>query len=386
MTKEIDIAIIGGGIAGLSAAIAIEKAGLTAQVFEAAPVIQPLGTSLSLWPNAMTCLTDWGCDVPIRESGHRIGGLAWRRPDGRPYFARDLDDLYDEAGDTGYCIRRADLHDHLLMSLDPSVINLGQRLDQIKPDGDGVILSFAAGEPVRARHVIGADGAWSALRNSVLADGDPTYSGYGAWLGLSSAPAPYDQGDEGCEYIGRKDRLGIFETGTNTRYWFTVANAAKPTAHARSANLQEPLTRLQDWPKALTDVVKGSQDGTVIYVSFYDRPIAKTWGKGPITLIGDAMHPFVPNLGQGACQAIEDAWVLGLGLEQGHQGDALNAWMHRNRHSRLKYMHKTAQKVGTLAQSANPMMRASLNLLGLPPMTRTTTNDLRRQFTRVKPA
>ncbi len=382
MTNEIDIAIVGGGIAGLSAAIAIEKAGLTAQVFEAAPVIKPLGTSLSLWPNAMACLKDCGCDLPVRESGHPIGSLAWRRPDGKPYFARPLDDLYEEVGETGICIRRADLHDHLLMSLDPSVINLGQRLKQIETHSDGATLTFDKGAPVKASQVIAADGAGSSLRKLLLDDGDPTYSGYGAWLGLSSAPAPYNQGDEGCEYIGRKDRLGIFETGNDTRYWFLVANADTPTPHARGANLQEALTRLHDWPKALTDVVAGSHDGSVVYVSFYDRPISKTWGKGPITLIGDAMHPFVPNLGQGACQSIEDACTAAKGLKQGLRGDDLNGFMYRNRDSRLRYMRKTAQKVGKLVQSPNPIKRASLNLFGMPGMTGTMTKDLRRQFTR----
>ncbi|MEL6641110.1 MAG: FAD-dependent monooxygenase [Pseudomonadota bacterium] len=384
MTKEIDIAVIGGGIAGLSAAIAIAKAGFKPQVFEAAPVLAPLGTSLSLWPNAMACLADWGVDLPVRESGQKISALSWRRPNGRPYFVHDLSALYREAGQTGVCIRRSDLHDHLLMSIDPAIVHLGEQLTAISTTAQGVKLTFENGNDVHARHVVAADGAWSKVRDHVFGDGPPKYAGYGAWLGLSSAAAPEHLSNEGCEYIGSNGRFGVFETGKDTRYWFFVANNPTPTPHARPAKPDEVLNHLSGWPTVFADIVSGSHTDAIVYTSFHDRPIAGSWGNGPITLIGDAMHPFVPNLGQGACQAIEDAWFLGAGFKKGLRGDPLNDWMKRNRDSRLHYMRKTAQKVGRLAQSRNPFVRASLGVMGFGPMQKVMRADLSRQFTRDK--
>lgn len=381
-TQTLDIAVIGGGIAGLSAALAAQNAGQTAEVFEASGSFRPIGASITLWPNAMACLADWGIDLAVRDSGHLIDGLAWRRPDGRPYFAYASKDLYRAACQNGYAMRRDDLHDQLLMALDPGHIHLGQKLTSLETSDDHVTLTFATGEVVRARQVIGADGVWSQVRERVLNDGAPRYTGYGAWMGLSPVAAPDEFGNEACDFIGAKDRFGLLETGNDTRAWFLTANTKAPTPQARPANRQEALTRMDDWPEALRNIVKGTEDGATTYMSFYDRPIASRWGHGRVTLVGDAMHPFAPNLGQGACQAIEDAWVLAAGLSEGHDGDTLNGWMKQHRSARLTSLRKTSNRVGRLVQNTSPLMRLGLSLSGYRPITSLVTRDIQRQFAR----
>lgn len=154
------------------------SAGVTAHVFEAAPAISPLGTSLSLWPNAMACLARWGIMQPIADSGQEIAQIAWRRPDGRPYFVQALAGLYQDLGHNGICIRRSDLHRHLLAAIDPSQVHLGHRLISAMQQDGKVDLEFAGGTRLAARQVIGADGLSSVLRRQqVQGAQDPIYAG-----------------------------------------------------------------------------------------------------------------------------------------------------------------------------------------------------------------
>lgn len=130
--------------------------------------------------------------------------------------------------------------------------------------------------------------------------------------------------NEGCEYIGARARMGVFETGRDTRYWFVIARSATSARSAAPARAEDCAPYLRDYPEPLRQMPLQSDPASIVYASFFDRPATGPWGRGNITLTGDAMHPFVPNLGQGACQAIEDAHTLACGLARGLRGDALN--------------------------------------------------------------
>jgi 2-polyprenyl-6-methoxyphenol hydroxylase-like FAD-dependent oxidoreductase len=329
----------------------------------------------------MACLAKWGLAEAALQDGQVIDHIAWRKPDGRPYFTQQMAGLYSDLGQVGICLRRSDLHRHLVAAVDPATLHINHRLTAVAQQGDRVRLEFEGGARLLARQVIGADGISSPLREKVLGGQNPTYAGYGAWLGLSGAPFPNARPNEGCEYIGPQVRMGVFETGQDTRYWFVIARSADLTRHARPARAEDCSPLLQGWPDALRQLPLQSDPASVVYVSFFDNPVANHWGQGNITLIGDAMHPILPNLGQGACQAIEDAYVLGLGLACGLRGDALNVWMKSRRQSRVTYMRRVSHSLGRWAQSSLPAARASLHLLGLPPVQAIMQAELRKQFT-----
>lgn len=384
--RKIDVAIIGGGVAGLSAAVACCRAGVDAHVFEAAPQFQPLGTSLSLWPNAMRCLTEWGLDTDVTSCGRIIEQLAWRRTNGQPYFVHRLKPIYEELGHHGICVRRSDLHKHLAAAIPTSRLHLNHQLaSATETEGGDMRLRFENGQIHAAVHVIAADGLWSQLRNAVMNDGDPNYSGYGAWLGLSPIEAPAFGQNEACEFIGSDARLGIIETGHDTRYWFVVANRATPVRHVSSAPIDDVLRCLEGWPEHLRDFVKGTSPEHVVYSSFFERPVAAKWGRGRITFVGDAMHPFVPNLGQGACQAIEDGHTITCGLIQGLRGEALNNWMSAHRLARVRYLHRTTSRIGNLVQNPSRISRWIIQLLGLPPFRQMSYADIKKQFAYLPP-
>jgi len=384
--SKIDVAIIGAGVAGLSAAVACCKAGIDAHVFETAPEFSPLGTSLSLWPNAMRCLAEWGLDADVTACGKVIEQIAWRRPNGKPYFVYPLRPIYEQLGYSGVCVRRSDLHKHLLAAIPKHRLHTNRYLVAANDtEDDGVKLQFENGHTQTAGHVIAADGLWSQLRKTILDDGDPIYSGYGAWFGLSPVKAPGFGQNEGCEFIGATARLGVFETGRNTRYWFLIANRDVPNKHASSVPIDEILPYLAGWPEELREIVLGTSSRQAIYSSFYERPVSAQWGRGNITLVGDAMHPIVPNLGQGACQAIEDGHTVAAGLSQGLRGASLNSWVRAQRLTRIRYMRRTANRIGNLVQSSTRMSRWVIPLLGLPPLRQLSLSDLKKQFSYMTP-
>ncbi len=380
--QSVDIAIIGGGIAGLSAAIACQAVDRDAHVFEAAPAFQPLGTSLSLWPNAMACLAEWGLDANVSKDGAPIKSVAWRKTDGSAYLDVEMHDHYQAAGHQGYCVRRSDLHRRLAAAIPNDRLSTDHHLSKFDDDGNGVTLHFSNGNTVRANHVIAADGVWSRLRAGLLNDGTPQPAGYGAWLGLSSAPALAKAPFEGTEYFGHNGRMGVFETGQNTRYWFFIHNAVGASEAATLTDPSEVLALIQDWPAQFQKLVAATPNGTVSKVGFFDRPVARRWGKGCITIIGDAIHPMLPNLGQGACQAIEDAHALGNALKTGKSGPDITRWIEAKRYKRVRKMQKTSRQVGQLAQTENAVTRAVRGLSGTWPFSIGTHRQFKDQFTR----
>ncbi|MGB1234167.1 MAG: FAD-dependent monooxygenase [Planktomarina sp.] len=371
---DIELGIIGGGIAGLSTAVACQRAGIDAHVFEAAPAIKPLGTSLSLWSNAMTCLADWDLAEGAKSKGAVFDQVATRRPDGKPFMVQPLQDLQAEAGQPAVIVRRSDLAAILRSTLADDTVHLGHELTDL----NGTELAFANGMKVTAKHVIAADGIWSPTRAKIRNDPAPKYSGYGAYLGLSSGPSFQDQA---CEYLGHDDRMGVFETGDDTRYWFYVANDPVRSQHARVVRSDEVLDKITHWPQPFQDLVKQSHDG-IVHVAFHDRPVGNHWGIENVTLIGDAMHPYVPNLGQGGCQAIEDAHAVAAGLQRGHWGVDLQSWMHKTRTKRARYFYANSRKVGMLAQPQNLLLRMMRSVIYAKPMQGLVTKELRKQFIR----
>lgn len=354
---EFDIAIIGAGIAGLAAAVACRNAGHEVAVFESAESVQPLGTSLSLWPNAMACLADWGLADEVATAGAPIDYLAMRHPDGRPLFQLDLRPVYQRLGHAGACVRRSDLQGAMMQTLPHSTLHLSHKLTALDTSAERPVLQFENGETHSARLVIAADGLHSTIRKQTLDDGPARYGGYGAWLGLSPAPAPEYARNEGCEYLGPNGRFGVFETGQDLRYWFYVSRKAHPNASAVAGDKDVLLRQLAGWDPVFRDLVTTTDATALPYVSFFDRPVGRTWGQGAVILIGDAMHPFLPNLGQGACQAIEDAHAIGQTLATGLHGADLRFAVQTRRYARARMFAKSSRNTGYFAQAQNAPMR-----------------------------
>lgn len=289
--------VLGAGIGGLAAAIALTRAGWQVNLYERASMLAPLGAALSLWPNAVKALDrlDLGGDVRARGMPFATMLVADRHQ--RPIIAKRAVD--GEA----LIITRAALQDALTGCLPANVLRLGYDVTGIEADGDQMRAVFTNGQVANADIVIDAGG----IRSAVADASNVTYRSYGGVVALSDAVGGDGLGGLAAEYWGWRERFGLFEMKGDRRYWFYMRDQrvdAVPPSHA------DIFDRVAGWAPALRQAVAATPAARLIPISIHARPAPRRLGEGRVIRVGDAAHAMEPNLGQGACQAIEDAVAL----------------------------------------------------------------------------
>ncbi len=302
------IAIIGGGIAGLTAAVALGRRGLAAEVYEQAPALEEVGAGVGLWPNAMAAFEPIGLSAKVAQLAVTVARQGIRRPDGS-WLMYITEGLMAKRWGTGFVlVHRAELQQLLAAELDPTVIHLGARCTTFEDSGQAVIAHFADGQEVQADVLVGADGAHSVVRGTLFGPAPLRYRGYTAVRSLTpagSVPLP----GEGTETWGRGARFGFGPTSGERIIWYAMWNAA-----AGGTDDGDTAARLRElfdgWHDPIPAIIEATPETTLIRNDIYDRWPTRTWGRGRVALAGDAIHPMTPDLAQGACQAIVNATTL----------------------------------------------------------------------------
>jgi len=302
------IVIIGGGIGGLTAAVALARRGLAAEVYEQAPVLEEVGAGVGLWPNAMAAFTPIGLSGKVARLAVAIGRQGIRRPDGT-WLMSIPDELMAARWGAGYVIvHRAELQQLLAAELDPAVIHLGARCTGVQDSGQAVIARFADGRQVQADVLVGADGVHSVVRAGLFGPAPLRYRGYTAVRSLTpagSVPVPRDS----TETWGRGARFGLGPATGDRIIWWAFWNA--PAGGTDGADTAARVrTLFGAWHDPIPAIIDATPQTTLIRNDVYDRWPARAWGRGRVALAGDAIHPMTPDLAQGACQAIIDATTL----------------------------------------------------------------------------
>lgn len=319
----LSLGIAGAGIGGLTLALACRAAGLDdITVYEQAEVLEPLGAGLQLSPNASRVLCALGLRADLDEIGFypqavhlrtwRTSYLIAQRPLGQFSEAR--------YGAPYYHVHRGDLH-RLLMetALQRGIqVELGQAVRGAGEDEDGPWLTF---DPGRRRHdaVVGCDGIHSAVRESLFGDAQPRFTGHVAWRGMvptsalpeglvsPNATVWLGPGRHFVNYYVRGGELINFVGVVETDRW------TEESWRQRGA-IADLAADFAGWHPLVQMLIEGAEE--VHRWALYDRDPLPTWSRGNITLLGDACHPMLPYLAQGAAMAIEDAWVLARMLER----------------------------------------------------------------------
>jgi 2-polyprenyl-6-methoxyphenol hydroxylase-like FAD-dependent oxidoreductase len=302
------IAIIGGGIGGLTAAVALTRQGLAVEVYEQAPVLQEVGAGVGLWPNAMTALEPIGLSGKVAQLTARVARQGLRRPDGT-WLMRIPGELMAKRWGAGFVlVHRAELQRLLAAELDPAVIHLGARFTGLEDNGQAVTARFADGREVQADVLVGADGVHSIVRATLFGPVVLRYRGYTAVRSVTpagSVPLPAD----GTETWGRGARFGLGPTSGERIIWYATWNAS-----AGGDQDGDTAARLHKifgaWHDPIPAIIEATPQAALIRNDIYDRRPTRTWARGRVALIGDAIHPMTPDLAQGACQAIADATTL----------------------------------------------------------------------------
>jgi 2-polyprenyl-6-methoxyphenol hydroxylase-like FAD-dependent oxidoreductase len=344
------IAIVGGGIGGLSAALALGREGLRASVFEQAPELLEVGAAIAVWPNAFRVLERLGLGGEVRAHAGRIGRALWLDRDGTPYKHF----LFPETGSPAVALHRADLQTALRRALPEGTLQLGKTFEGYDEEGEELRLRFADGTEAACDVLIGADGLHSHVRAQMLGDvsesGEPVYRGYSVWRGVTRLEHASLPAGTALEVYGEGRRFGVGPVGLGRTGWWATANEPLGTPEPPSEHAAKLSRLFEAWCAPVNELIKATPSESILRNAAYDRPASPTWGRGRVTLLGDAVHPMTPNLGQGGCMAIEDAAVLARCLAKYEDArTALRAYESRRR-ARAERVVRYSRLYGAVGQ------------------------------------
>ncbi|HZS05457.1 MAG TPA: FAD-dependent monooxygenase [Blastocatellia bacterium] len=362
MAGEIKRAIIiGGGIGGLATAIALRRIGIEVAIYERAPAFGEVGAGLTLWANAIRALRELGLAEPVIARGARVqrGALLDRR--GRALSSSATGELEKLFGEPTIAIHRARLHEVMLAAIPEDCVRPGETCAGFEQDANGVTARFESGHTDRADLLIGADGIQSVIRHQMLPHVKLRYSGYTAWRAVVTTDDEVALGTT-SESWGCGSRFGRLAVSGNEVYWFATGNTEEGQKLRPAETKGSLLERFRGWHYPVEELLKATPAEAILHNDIYDIEPMPQWSCGRVTLLGDAAHPTTPNLGQGACQAIESSVVLARSLKGAdNPAEALRRY-EAERMPRTAWITEQSRQIGRLGQLENKFACALRNL------------------------
>ncbi len=350
------VAIVGGGIGGLTAAVALQQRGIEAHVYEAAEALAAVGAGIWMPPNAMQVFARLGLADAIAGLGEPI-----TRPEIHDAATGALQ-VVDLSGRrwTTVAIHRARLQEVLASAVAPGTLHLGCACRALRRGPEQTTLVFADGSERSAEVVIGADGLRSVVRGTLFPDVPLRYSGQTSYRAVVPLRLPAELAGAGREIWGPGRRFGFSTIGDAEVYWYATLNAPageQDDPATVQARLQAAFAR---FPRPVPELLAAA-GSAILRTDLHDfRPIRR-WHEGRVVLLGDAAHATTPNLGQGAAQAVEDAWVLADQLAS--QADPVRAFAEyqRIRMPKARKITTLSWRLGRLAHLSNAGARRLRN-------------------------
>jgi 2-polyprenyl-6-methoxyphenol hydroxylase-like FAD-dependent oxidoreductase len=272
--------------------------------------------------------------------------------DGRLLSDFPLGDLGRRVGHPSVCVHRADLQEVLAATARPV---LGAECVGIEDAADGVTVRFADGREERGAVAIGADGTRSVVRAHLHGPAEPRRAGYVAYRGIARCGLPESPPDRSRLVLGPGAQAGIFPCGVGRVYWFATDPAPDAPPTSTGDLKAEALDRFKTWVPLLREVIGATDPAAVMRHDITDLPPVWPWGRGRVSLLGDAAHATTPNLGQGACQALEDAVALADCLaREGVTAAGLRRYEEARRR-RTERIVRLSRSMGKVLQWRNPV-------------------------------
>jgi 2-polyprenyl-6-methoxyphenol hydroxylase-like FAD-dependent oxidoreductase len=307
--------IIGGGIGGLTAAVALRKIGVEPVVFEQAARLEDVqsGGGLLVWNNGMRALREIDLHERAQAAAAVLDVTTFNSYRGDVLATWPIEQVARNLGVPTVGVVRGDLHKVLADALGADAVRVGARYEGFTADENGVVVRFSDGREERGDVLVGADGVRSTIRTDLLGRRDLRPPGYWGIQAVISFEHPLARSGTFATYWGPGSRFAYHHVGGGRLYWFAVEDGEGNESPAE--RIQIVRERLKSWPEPVRSIIAASDDAEIAVMDIADANPVKRWGAGPATLLGDAAHPILPNLGQGTSQALEDAVVLARALE-----------------------------------------------------------------------
>ena len=324
--NNLRIVIVGAGMGGLTTALAMKKAGYEVELYDRVRELRPAGAGISLWSNGIKVLNQLGLGPDIAAIGGPMKRMTYRTNDGDMLTDFSLDPLVNRVGQCPYPVSRTDLQRMLLHAFGVDKVTLNSKCIGVEQTADNATAIFENGHRATGDVVVGADGTHSIIRETVL--GHPTerrYAGYVNWNGLVDADDALAPKTSWVIYVGNGQRASLMPVGgdplqgnkqdgkqggnTGRFYFFfdvPLSKDAKPLG-----DIQAELSHhFAGWAEPVQQLIQRLDPSKTNRVPIHDIEPISAFVNGRVALVGDAAHSTTPDLGQGGCQAMEDAWVL----------------------------------------------------------------------------
>ena len=346
------IILIGGGIGGAATALALHRQGFYPVVYERVRELKEVGAGIALWANATHILKNLNLLEEAKKVGVITTNYQFNSQNGKelvnvPVNGFELPTV---------AIHRADLHELLWRRLPEKQFVLGETFERFSLSEDRVCAHFDSGLMVEGNALIGADGLRSKVRSELFGQQAPIYRNFTTWRGLTNyVPDTYRPGYI-KEFLGRGKGFGFMMLGKDRMYWYAAALASENQPDAPIGRKNELENMFQNWFNSIPEIIAATDETDIIKTDLYDRVPALPWRKKNITLLGDAAHPTLPTLGQGACMALEDALVVTKCLMEFSSPAIAFQNYELQRFSRTKSIVEQSLRSGRMGQLSHPII------------------------------
>lgn len=373
--RKLSVGVVGGGIGGAAAAVALHKANIDVTVYERAPELREVGAGMMLWPNATRVLRELGLLERVAALSGRNEHFLVRASDGGVLMDIGLGHFDVPA----LCTRRSDLLDALISALPADRLRLGHEFESFERRKNSVVTQFAGRAAAEHDVLIGADGIRSRVRLKLLGAHTPVYRGYTVWRGLAHLPGAVEPGAN-SETWGRGKRFGILNTGGGRFTWYAAANADASHADSSEGRGRELLRMFEDWHDPVERLIAATEEHTILKNGAYDLAPLVRWGRGRVMLLGDAAHPCTPNLGLGGCMALEDALVLARSFVREPVPERALSRYESLRRKRTRHVQQRSLLMGHIGQWENRIVAGGREVVTRMLPARIFEHNLRRVY------
>ncbi len=339
------ISIIGGGIGGLTLGNVLKQQNIDFKIYESAPEIKPVGAGIAMAGNAMQIFDKLGLKEKIENAGTKMHALIITDEKLKTISKTDVLKLERQYKVCNIAIHRADLQRILSENISENII-LNKRLSKIEKK-ENYHLVFEDKTKIESEIVFGADGVKSLVRNQILKSGKIRNAKQKCWRGIINTEIPEKYSHNAYEMWGKGKRFGFVKIRKNTLYWYALVNEK---LYSDDIDLSETFTEFH--PDILEMISKTSKENIILNDIIDIKPM-NNWSSENLCLIGDAAHATTPNMGQGGCQAVEDAYVIGKLLQTEKDWNQVFRQFENIRKEKVHHIVNTSWMLGKVAQWEN---------------------------------